>query len=132
MRQLTCVLFVVGILWSRSGDADTRTRKMQGEVGYNVAHVEASDHKSEGDEMVIQATIKIVKSGSYVVIGGYYNGDCFQKGLFSGNQFFESTLVAGNADELVMVTLRVQHHPPVNTKVTVAVVRSKEDICTTS
>lgn len=58
----------------------------------------------------IKATIKIKKSGTYTVTGGFYKDGKFQKGVF-GDRYYATTSVTGDAGDQVEVTLRFDGAP---------------------
>lgn len=132
LRNVRLGLGVAAVLFGAfgmEGDAFASRDRMQGEVSSSSAFVQTFSSEHSGSDAEITAQIKIKNSGSYVVVGGFYKGDCWHKGWLSGTRFYDTASVNGEAGDVITVKLKA-FTPPMNKNITVGVFQSISDICT--
>lgn len=136
-QQYACGLFVLALAAAltqvrpaRSDAADKTRDPLKGEVDSKVAYVQTFDHKVRGGHCLIEAKVKFVKAGNYVVAGGYYKTKWMHESSL-GRKYFESKAVKAGAGDVVTVKFRALS-PPANKHVTVAVYANEKDIQTKS
>jgi hypothetical protein len=124
---LTIVLLAVAGFGSAD---DTKRDAVEGEVADKVAFVQTFDFKAGGSVCEIEAKVKFIKAGTYVVAGGYYKGKYFQEGV-TGKKYYALKTVKADAGDVITVKLKAPR-PPSNKKITVAIFKSEKDIRTKS
>jgi hypothetical protein len=130
-RMLALVFTVAALLAGSLAQAgDEKRDAMKGEVSDKVAFVQTFDHKVGANRVTIEAKIKFVKAGTYVVAGGYYKGTAFHASL-TGKKYYSTKVVKADAGDVLTVKLSTTM-PPANKKITVAVFKSEKDITTKS
>jgi hypothetical protein len=132
-REQAALVVLFGLILAASNQLfadDTMRDPIKGQVDEGTAVVQTIDNKEAGDHCQIEAKIKFVKAGTYVVAGGYNKGEIFQASSSSGKKYFATKTVKVDAGDVITVKLRVLT-PPVNRKITAAVFKSDKDIPTT-
>jgi hypothetical protein len=116
--------------WSLADSADKSRDPLKGEVEDKVAFVQTFDQKLNAGICHIEAKIKFLKAGTYVVAAGLYKGKYLHESKL-GKKYFETKTVKADAGDVITVKLRAPA-PPSNKKVTVAVYKTSKDIQTKS
>jgi hypothetical protein len=132
----TWVLFVV---WSVTAllcgsvavFAQDKPRKlMKGEVEEKVAFVQTFDPRIRGAVCEIEAKVKFIKAGTYVVAAGFHKEEFFHESL-TGTKYFETKTVKADAGDVITLKFKCRLAPR-NRKTTVGVFLKEKDIPTKS
>lgn len=119
---LSSIFFVAGFGTKQSFAYD-------GETGGAIVQSidEANDDNSTRKFTV---TVKIKKTGSYVVAAGFVKNNKMHKGSFSGTKFYGTSTVTGDAGDQITVTIRRVSSPPLNNTYGAGVYDGEGDIKT--
>jgi hypothetical protein len=66
-------------------------------------------------ELIVNATVKIKQSGSYVLKAGFYKDGTFHEGEVTGRKFYKEKVITGKDGDTIKIEIRVDDVPPFNT-----------------